>query len=416
LPGEKEFGRANLHAQINGQEVQLQAAPSEENSAESGSVWRASLPSAWRQKEKINLALSYDLSAQPPSDPRILVSANTFYLNDSGWFPQLHGFRGLFAASPTRPDPTTLSVIIPADFRVTASGQPRGAKKQAAEVAHQFAIRKTDFDPYILAGQYNEWRVSSANVIFWSAQPLSANLQQPAMALARAAQFYSQSFGQLPRDNSTIYVVNNDDTGDAGEPNVFASFQNDLPATIINGRLTNADFLAAFPTFSVNEDLAATWFTHVVEPHPEAWLLAHGLIAYVAALDDQQHSDGASLAKKAAHWLELYDAQSKWAIEQPKDLMSTDESESAANGLAKLKIALFMVALEDKCGQQNVTHAIHDMVYALRGEQYGYSDFRAALEQQCHQNLADFFRTWLAQPGIPPDFRARYQNAGADKQ
>ncbi|MFZ3247060.1 MAG: hypothetical protein WA185_18460, partial [Candidatus Acidiferrales bacterium] len=83
--------------------------------------------------------------------------------------------------------------------------------------------------------------------------------------------------------------------------------------------------------------------------------------------------------------------------------------------LRSTKMELFLFALEDKCGPQNLTHAISDMVYALRGEEYGYSDFRAALEQQCHQDLDGFFRQWLTQPGIPPDFRARYENAGGSK-
>jgi aminopeptidase N len=55
------------------------------------------------------------------------------------------------------------------------------------------------------------------------------------------------------------------------------------------------------------------------------------------------------------------------------------------------------------------------MVYALRGQQYDYSDFRAALEQECHQNLSNFFDVWLRQKGIPDDFRARYENASGAK-
>ncbi len=102
-------------------------------------------------------------------------------------------------------------------------------------------------------------------------------------------------------------------------------------------------------------------------------------------------------------------------MEIPVSKISHDSS-LVVQTMALDKSLLLLFALEDKCGAENVRHAISDMVYALRGQEYGYSDFRAALEQQCHQDLADFFRSWLAQPGIPPDFRARYESAGAGKQ
>jgi len=417
LPGEKSFGRANLRAEINGQEAPLQPEPAEQNPADSsGSLSRISLSSAWRQKEKVTLTLSYDLAAQPASDPRILVSANTFYLNDSGWFPQLLGFKALFAPSPTRPDPTNLSVVIPADFRVTASGQPRGTKNQNGEVAHQFAIHKTDFDPYVLAGQYNEQRASD-NLVFWSSEPLPRNLQFPASDLSQSLHFYEALLGPLPHDNSRIYILNEDDMGDAGDPGIFAQFEKALPTAVTSVRKLDSHHLAAiFPTFTVNQILAATWFMHVIRPRPEAWLLPHGLDAYVAQLAEQQGGDHASRTNRVSFWIKAFDAMKTVRVERPVASFTLADDRYGDTNLGKVKVVLFLFALEDKCGQQNVTHAIHDMVYALRGEQYGYSDFRAALEQQCHQNLADFFRTWLAQPGIPSDFRARYSNAGANQQ
>ncbi|MGH9709331.1 MAG: hypothetical protein ACRD37_02135, partial [Candidatus Acidiferrales bacterium] len=78
-------------------------------------------------------------------------------------------------------------------------------------------------------------------------------------------------------------------------------------------------------------------------------------------------------------------------------------------------IRLFLFALEDRCGRENVEHAIAHMVYALRGQEYGYMDLRVALEQECRQDLSSMFATWLDQKGIPADFRARYQNGNESK-
>jgi hypothetical protein len=407
LPGENEFGRADLRAEIDGKEIAPQ-----HNPPESADDWRIVLPSQWRQKEKRNLDFSYDLAAQPATDPRIFVAANTFYLNDSGWFPQLHGFRGLFAPSPTRPDPTTLSIIIPADFRVTASGQPRAASKQNGQVEYRFLIHKGDFDPYVLAGQYNEQRISGdgVTVAVWTVKPIPADqAQKTAAQIAAAEKFYVQNFGPLPKSVKALYDVELPEKASGDNPRYL---QGVLPTAVYNWGLPRGGTLKASnngPTSLLGPMvLGNSWFGHMIRPRPEAWMLGTALDSVsVANAGGQQRSDD------VRPQLANYDGETAKAVEKPIiSLTPSDPEEQLQIGADK--IGLFFFALEDKCGQQNVTHAISDMVYALRGEDYGYSDFRAALEQRCNQNLDGFFRTWLTQPGIPADFRARYENAGGN--
>ena len=35
----------------------------------------------------------------------------------------------------------------------------------------------------------------------------------------------------------------------------------------------------------------------------------------------------------------------------------------------------------------------------------------AAFEQETHQNVAEFVRRWMKRPGVPEDFRARYETS-----
>jgi hypothetical protein len=408
LPGEKEFGRANLHAEIDGKEIALQ-----HNPHEAVDDWRVPLPIPWRQKEKLNLTLAYDLAVQSATDPRIFAAANAFYLNDSGWLPALMGFKAFLSPTIVRPNPTDLSVTVPADFRVTASGQLRGVKKQNGETEYRFRIRKADFDPYVLAGQYNEQRAPSANVVFWSAQPLPADWQQSASALGQTLQFYTRLLGPLPRDNSAIYAI---DASPRGPSLTDSKFPAETPPTaiFISQPSGNRPLAANVPSLPDDQSLAANWFSHLLAPRPEAWLLANGLSIY-AALAEQQRSNIASRSAQIFSALDEFDEARKQAVERPITNLSPSDSPAQLR-IAQSKIVLFLFALEDKCGAENVHRAISDMVYALRGQEYGYSDFRAALEQQCHQDPADLFHTWLAQPGIPPDFRDRYENAGANKQ
>ena len=408
LPGDKSFGRANLHAEINGKEI-----TPEHNPAEAADDWRVPMPVAWRQKEKLNLALSYDLAAQSATDPRVFVAANTFYLNDSGWPPALMGFKSILSSGIVRPNPTDLSVIVPADFRVTASGQLHGTRKQNGEIEYRFRIGVSDFDPYVLAGLYHEQRVPSADVTFWTAQALPADLQRPASALAQAFQFYTHFLGPPPRDNTTIYVINTDTA--PMEREFLTAFEDVPPSTIVTGQsLNNAAFAAEFPTHAAEESLAATWFTHLVKPRPEAWPLASGLEAYAADLADQQRANGTSRAAEITSRLLQFTKVNEMAVESPVESLTPDAA-PAQVGLSEIKVVLFLFALEDKCGRENLEHAIAHMVYALRGQEYGYTDLRAALEQECHQDLSSMFAAWLDQKGIPADFRTRYDKSDSVK-
>jgi hypothetical protein len=391
LPGEKEFGRANLRAEIDNKEITLRR-----NAHEAPDDWRIPLPAPWRQKEKRNLLLSYDLASQPPTDPRIFVAANTFYLNDSGWFPGLMNFKVFLSPAIVRPNPTALSVIIPADFRVTASGQPSGTRKQNGETEYRFRIRKGDFDPYLLAGQYSEQRVSTVGVtvaIWTFGGPIPASKAQDIAAqVAPAANVDVQNLGRLPKSLDKIFV--------ADFPRKVRMNADGDPT---QGFLLPGVVPSDTPYASVQDALAHTWFSHLIAPRPEAWTLADGLAFYAGIVSGPGNNQ--IPPSPVAFLLSRYDADKLKAVEKPLiSLAPTDPWDQLRIGGDKMQ--LFFFALQDKCGPENLRHAIADMVYALRGEEYGYSDFRAALEQQCQQNLDGFFRTWLTQPGIPADFRA----------
>lgn len=425
VPGEKTFGRANLRVLVASREVKPQAeqnsdspsAPDQFASAES--LWRIPLAPALRKKQKINVRLEYDLAATAPTDPRIFAAENMFYLNDSGWFPEFQEPKALFAEDITRPNPTDLDVIVPANFLVTASGQPRGTRKHASEMEYSFRIHKDDFDPYILAGAYQQQKISAngSNIAIWTLKPIPVTpAQQIATQVTAAANFYSQNFGALPKSMNTLY--------DAEMPNQAAdrgSRESSEQTWILPGVVYGAEGGKAFSAVFANSlseafgpmDLARTWFAHLIVPRPEAWTLAQGFDIYASAVlalgkSQTQNANIVSI-------LSNYDAEHSQAIEKPLISLTPNDPEAQLQ-LGGYKMQLFFFALQDKCGQQNLLHAMHHMVYALRGQQYGYNDFRVALEQECHQDLAPFFRTWLTQQGIPADFRARYENATAPQK
>ena len=90
-------------------------------------------------------------------------------------------------------------------------------------------------------------------------------------------------------------------------------------------------------------------------------------------------------------------------------LAMTEGKVLAEKPFALAKEEMFLVALEDRCGHENLRHALRHLAQSLRGSKYGYDELRSALEQECRQDLGPMFREWLAETGIPDDFRARYE-------
>lgn len=419
LPGEKGFGLGNLRVKIDGREVTPQRERSETSAPAEGETaaaetwpetWRIPFESRWTRRQHKNLVLEYDLAVTPTPDPRMSVAPNAFYLNDSGWFPDPISTKALFATDVVRPDPSELIVEMPANFVATASGEPRGTHKTNSETEFRFRLHKDDFDPYVVAGLYQQQRVSGSGVTveLWAAELLAApDVQTAASRVTSTYNLYSTLFGSLPQ--KTIWIINDPGYGNSTARNDRQILIFPPPQVVFSPVLVSVspDTDEPFPSFGIRRALAWSWFGHAITPRPEAWLLARGLAEYASALSGEAlHSRGGNIASA----LDSYDQLQKRAVEKPINELSLGDPYDQVS-IGRLKIVLFLFALEDRCGRENLDHALAHMVYALRGQEYGYTDLRAALEQECHQDLSSMFAAWLDQKGIPADFRARYENA-----
>ena len=50
-----------------------------------------------------------------------------------------------------------------------------------------------------------------------------------------------------------------------------------------------------------------------------------------------------------------------------------------------------------------------------RSSGFDLDDLIAAFDEESHGNTAEFVRLWMKHPGVPKDFRAKYENTSADK-
>jgi hypothetical protein len=425
LPGHKSFGRENLRVQINGRDVASAIARDEDaDEGESSSsdawpvVWHIPFSPAWPRKQKRNLLITYDLTAASEPRARMYLSPTVFYLNDSGWFPDLLAPKSFLAKDLVRPDPSELDIIVPQNFLAHGSGGLRGVKKSSAETEYRFRIRKDDFDPFVIAGQYHEQRVttSDGSVDFWmlGSSPAS-DPQEEGKRVSAAQKFYENTFGLLPKSVKTITLVDfridwkeNMDSS-AAEAAILPGVVLTPVSVPLPGDLGTAPILEE-PSL----DLARTWFQKLIIPQNGAWSLADALSAYSFSSASHGSLKQSEWEEAVGDLLHLYDLRASKAVEKPiASLAATDPP--AQIRIGDIKAELFVFAIEDHCGTDNLNHAVAHMVSALHFQQYGYDDFRSAVEEECHQDLGPFFRSWLNDKGIPADFRAKYEAASQGK-
>src|SRR5262249_845946 len=82
--------------------------------------------------------------------------------------------------------------------------------------------------------------------------------------------------------------------------------------------------------------------------------------------------------------------------------------------VVRAKSFLFFFALEDRYGTEVFHKATSAMLEARRGRGFELSDLIASFDQESHQyNTAEFVRLWMKHPGVPEEFRARYEGSAA---
>jgi aminopeptidase N len=84
-----------------------------------------------------------------------------------------------------------------------------------------------------------------------------------------------------------------------------------------------------------------------------------------------------------------------------------------ADDVVRAKSILFFYGLQDRYGQQVFSAALTHMLEARSGRGFDLDDLIAAFEQETHQNVTQFVRLWMKHPGVPQDFRVRYENSAA---
>ena len=417
VPVEKTFGMNDLHVEVNGHEVSAVPLPAELQYDHPHTL-RIPLESTWEQKQRRELLIEYVLRSPDDSGSQITLSPKTFSLGFSGWFAVLQPPDHALSPFPKRPDKTLVTIRTPANFLVLSRGAKVGVKKLGDAMETRYMVRIKDLAPFAVGGQYVEAsssRSGKSSVVFWTLEPLKQDTAASVQRIESAWNTMQTDFGPLDKNISGPHVVESPDlrnhlTGEAGP--AAAAFPGGalVSSAALALGINNEEFLD-----KVTHAIAHDWFGQQIYPAPFAALgLGEGLPEYATIVIDEASKGEAGRRQRIVDYLRAYDEASKKAVEIPLgDAKLTDPPEQRAISLAKAP--LFFIALEDKCGEAPVRAALKRVISLLRGQQVGYNEIRSAIEQESGKDLAEFFRTWLYELGIPKDFRAKYQPANESR-
>lgn len=407
LPEGAEFRPQNLRVLIDGTEV-----ATERSSSTDVRMMRAPFDPVWQQDQTRHVVTEWDLA--PDFSPRgtVVASPDGFFIADETAFPLWQTPKGIFARGGTKPDKEVLTVITPPDFRVVASGKALKRTGSGSQVAQRFLIQPvSEFFPYVVAGRYRQRliRTPQGEVQFWTFRDADPSvLQAAAPRLAASMKSLTDFFGPPSGPKVPVRIAESP----VELPPEFGESANHGAASFPEGALLDPHAFQALNNDTVLElaeyELARTWFGWEVRPRADAQILMGrgiGLFGLVIAAEGRGRDER---ERMIASLIDRYDASR--AAAPDKRLMGPIETYSRAERISTgYRAALFFVALEDVCGRDSLKTVFRQIIYSRASSDTGDAELRAALEEESKKDLADMFREWLIQPGIPDDFRGRYK-------
>ena len=407
VPAPRRFRVTDLRAEWEG--VPLQS----ERAADAPRRTRVlTFPASWAVRERRHLHLSFEIEKPEAGEPQLNLAPDAFYLPAEGWNPELLPAKGLFASGGVSPKSWELSVRVPQAFLVHASGRERKSARKNGEKTMLFTQHPTDRYPFVLAGQYTATKFDAAGetIFVWtrSAQDAAA-LGQVQESLTRAISVYEAAFGGRGKDEHGLWIVECPVAGSCAPrispamARLLAPEKGGNPAEIASLDSVLVDPSGGLSEISISAapSLAASWLGYGRNPgfwEQEPPLSA--LPAFAAALG-REAMEGPSVRTEVIR---------RALAEVPQNTAARPSGEQI---LSREKSLLFFYALQDRFGSAAFGNAVRHMIQARAGRGFDLDDLIAALEQETHQEVAAFVRLWLKHPGIPEDFRARYEGQAA---
>jgi hypothetical protein len=408
LPGRRRFHYEEPRASWDGGAMTL--GTSQENPRDA----RISFAQPWSLSARHTLHLSVEYLPGAPQETALSFADDAFFLPEQGWNPELLPTRGLFATGGVPPTKWDLIVRVPEGFLVHTSGEPAKSSRRAGELTVRVKQGAKDRYPFVIAGRYASAQMGSGKekIYLWTrGKQGEAGLRQVSDALARTVKVYDSVFGVRTEGLSAMWIVEC--------PVTAGCFTNFNPATSkLLGKDENEPASAemvSLDTMVVDVSLGTPKLAAAAAPS-----LASSWLGYAQSPGFYEQEPplsafpafAASIGKEAAEGADARTETIRRALRLIPEKAENRQPEDQA--VLRAKSFLFFYALQDKYGREAFRNAMRNMLDARRGRGFELSDLIAAFERETHQNVAEFVRLWMKRPGVPDDFRTRYEGAAAN--
>ena len=410
LPRGRRVQPSALQASWDGARVELTPAPE----ASRNSVLTLKAP--WPVSARHKLQISYEIVAASGTAAALRFANDAFFLPAANWSPEILPHPGLFGFGGVPPKKWELRVQVPRDFRVHTSGGNFKTSRKDAEQIVRAVQTPADAYPFVAAGRYAATEIGDRGqrVFLWTrSQQEPGPLQVAAQEITRTTAVYTEMFGsRTKQQGAPLWIVECPET-----EGCLSNTSALVPSLLLgdaaakeSAEMVSADTLvvdlgAGIPRLSavVAPSLASSWLGYGQNPGfyeqepPLSLLPAFAAAAGREALEGPAYRG--EVIRRALARIPLNppegNAGGKPKAEDPRTV--------------RIKSFLFFYGLQDRFGREAFQKAATNMLRARRGRDLELSDLIAALEEQTHQNVAEFVRLWMKHPGVPADFRARYE-------
>jgi hypothetical protein len=407
LPGRRRFHFSNTHAAWDAASLAFEDSPA------NGRNDLLSLPQPWLVSGIHTLHLSIEFQSGQGNETTLGLASDAFFLPAQGWSPELLRSRGAFATGGIPPKKWNLVVTVPAQFQVHASGKSPKKSRRTGEVTFRAEQTPQDYYPFVISGNYRTAEIGDGKerVYLWTRnQQAPGSLHRASEVLQRSTRAYDDVFGSRLKQVTALWIVEC--------PVVAGCFsrQSSLSAQVpgapdqepTRAEMASLDTLMVDPSGGAQQlaavagpSLAASWLGYGKSPgfyEQDPPLSALPTFAAAVGRDAGQGPD--ARAQTIRNVLLMI----------PK---APDRNMKEDRTALRPKSFLFFYALQDRYGPEVFRKATSHMFYARQGRGFDLDDLIAAFDEESHQNLAEFVRLWMKHPGVPEEFRTRYERNSA---
>lgn len=366
-------------------------------------------PEPWKVGSRHTLHMTTEFLPAQEGENSASFSSDAFFLPAATWSPEFLPPDGLFGTGGEPPEKWKLLVAVPEGFQVHTSGMRKKVGRKSGETVVLAEQGKKDPYPFVIAGRYVTAEIGAGGekVHLWTSKPQdSAKLRDASDALGRVIAAYDTAFGAPYQEALQIWIAECPVT-----PGCFSNL-NPLRAKLLgqkeNERTTAemishdtmvVDLSKGTPALVAGAapSLAASWLGYGQNPgfyqqSPPLTMFP----VFAAAIGHDAAEGGESRGETIRRALLL--------VPRGERLQEKDDPRAH-----NVKSFLFFYALQDRYGAETFRKATQNMLYARRERGFDLSDLIAAFEQETHQNVAEFVRMWMKHPGVPEEFRTRYE-------